>query len=111
MTTEPKTVRTEHPHIVMTPGTVGGRPRIDGTRISVEHIAGYVNAGVTAAEIVEDLPHLTLAAVHDAISYYFDHKEDLDRGIEENSLEKAIERGDFEQGPDGILRLKVARRD
>src|SRR5581483_2698760 len=36
-----KEVRTEHPHIVMTEGYCGGRPRIEGTRISVEFIARF----------------------------------------------------------------------
>jgi len=38
--------------IVRTPGTCGGRPRIAGTRITVEKIAIDFNAGMTPQQIV-----------------------------------------------------------
>ncbi|MBI5283830.1 MAG: DUF433 domain-containing protein [Chloroflexi bacterium] len=106
MATEIETTRTEHPHIVMTPGVCGGRPRIDGTRISVEFIARFVNDGVGAEKIVESYPHLTLAGVYSAISYYYDHKEELDAAIEEHSLEQAVERGEIEIAEGGRIIFK-----
>jgi uncharacterized protein (DUF433 family) len=109
MTTQARTTRTEHPHIVMTPGTCGGRPRIDGTRITVELIAGFINDGADPTELIEMYPHLTLGGVYDAIIYYYDHKEQLDREIEENTLEKVVERGELVRGADGRLRLPPAR--
>lgn len=106
MATETETTRTEHPHIVMTPGTCGGRPRIDGTRISVESIARYVNNGVTVASILETLPHLTPAGVHDALGYYYDHKAEIDESIAENTPEKLAEKYNFEVAPDGRVIFK-----
>ena len=85
-------VRTEHTHIVMTEGYCGGRPRIVGSRISVDFIARFLNDGVDPLEIVASYPHLTLAAVYDAASYYFDHKAEIDHSIEENTLERVMER-------------------
>jgi uncharacterized protein (DUF433 family) len=85
-------IRTDHPHIVMTEGYCGGRPRIKGTRISVEFIARFLKSGTDPLEIAATYPHLTLAAVYDAASYYFDHKAEVDRSIEENTLEKVLER-------------------
>ena len=79
---------------------------MDGTRISVELIANFVNAGASAQELVESYPHLTLGAVHDAISYYFDHKDELDREFDAGSLEKAIERGEIEIGEGGRVIFK-----
>ncbi len=98
MATGTQTTRTEHPHIVITPGTCGGRPRIDGTRISVESIARYVNDGVTVASILETLPHLTPAGVHDALGYYYDHKAEIDESIAENTPEKLEEKYQMELG-------------
>jgi len=37
-------------------------------------------------EIVIHLPHLTLAQVFDALSYYSDHQEEIDAFIEENKI-------------------------
>jgi uncharacterized protein (DUF433 family) len=98
MATEAQTTRTEHPHIVMTPGTCGGRPRIDGTRISVESIARYENDGVSVATILESLPHLTRASVYDALGYYHDHKAEMDAEIAENTPEKLAEKYQMELG-------------
>lgn len=106
MATETQTTRTEHPHIVMTPGTCGGRPRIDGTRISVEFIARFANDGVTADKIVESYPHLTLAGVHDALGYYYDHKAEIDAAIEDSTPEKLEEKYGMQVGPDRKVTFK-----
>jgi uncharacterized protein (DUF433 family) len=45
--------------VVSTPGVLGGKPRIDGTRVGVSHILEALAAGDTADEIVESLPWLT----------------------------------------------------
>ena len=64
--------------IVSTPDVCGGRPRIDGSRITVQYIINEIKAGVTPEEIVEDKPHLTLAAIYAALAHYYDNKELLD---------------------------------
>lgn len=70
------------PRIVRTPGTCGGKPRIDGHRIKVEHIAVcYERLGLTPDEIVAQHPTLTLAQVHAALAYYFDHKDEIDADL------------------------------
>ncbi len=70
--------------IVSTPGTCGGKPRIDGHRIKVSHIAVmYERLGMSPDEIVTELPTITLAQVHAALSYYYDHKQEIDADIEE----------------------------
>jgi len=45
--------------IVSTPGTCGGRPRIAGTRMSVQNIAIDYKAGMSPKEIVSEFPQLT----------------------------------------------------
>lgn len=106
MATETKTTRTEHPHIVVTPGTCGGRPRIDGTRISVDFIARLTNDGVNPDKIVDSYPHLTLAGVHDALGYYYDHKQEMDAAIAESTWEILAERHNFEVGESGKIIFK-----
>jgi len=39
--------------------------------------------GYTPDDIVRAHPHLTLAQVHDALSYYYDNIEEIDRDIAE----------------------------
>ena len=76
-----------HSYITKDIKICGGEPIIKGTRISVRLIAEYENAGKNADEIVAMYPHITHAQVHDALSYYYDNKEEIDRFIQENSEE------------------------
>lgn len=72
------------PRIVRTPGTCGGKPRIDGHRIKVEHIAiCSERMGMSADEIVSAHPTITLAQVHAALAYYYDHRDEIRAAIED----------------------------
>jgi len=83
-TTIPRTETLETTHIVRTPGVCGGKPRIEGHRIKVEHIAVcHERMGMSADEIVTSHPTNTLAQVHAALAYYYDHKQEIDADIEE----------------------------
>ncbi len=64
--------------IVRTPGTCGGRPRIAGSRITVQFVVNEIKAGVTPEEIIEDKPHLTLAGIYTALAYYYANKAAMD---------------------------------
>lgn len=71
-------------HMAADAGTRGGKPRIAGTRITVEDIAVmYIRMGQSLEEIAGnyDLP---LAAVHAAMAYYYEHQAELDKSIEED---------------------------
>lgn len=69
--------------IVRTPGTCGGKPRIAGHRITVEHIVCcHQRGGQSPDEIVSDYPGLTLSDVHAALAYYFDHQDEIDADIQ-----------------------------
>jgi uncharacterized protein (DUF433 family) len=72
-------------HIEATPDVRGGRPRLAGTRIAVADVAVmYLRLGHTLEEIAGtyDLP---LSALHDAMAYYYDHRAEIDRSIEEDA--------------------------
>ncbi len=80
-----KTPEVVHPYIERNPEVLGGEPVVRGTRISVRHIVQWDRMGHGVDEIVSLYPHLTHAQVHDALSFYFDHRTEIDHLIEENS--------------------------
>ena len=56
---------------------IGGEPRIDGTRIGVRHVAGRViERGQSPAHVADQLD-VSLSAVYEALSYYYEHIEEL----------------------------------
>jgi uncharacterized protein (DUF433 family) len=72
----------ERIHIVSTPDTCGGKPRIAGSRIQVKHLAiMHERQRMSPEEIVSEFPHLTLADVYAALAYYHDHREALNAEI------------------------------
>ena len=78
----------DHPYIVSDKDYYGGSPVIKGTKFPVRSVVNYVlRQGLSPEEIVGEFSHLTLAQVYDALSYYYDHKEDIDRDLRENSEE------------------------
>ena len=77
-----------HPHIERRGGVCGGRPVLTGTRFPVRSVVGYVlRQGITPEELVAEFPQLTLASVHDALSYYYDHRDEIDADELANSEE------------------------
>jgi uncharacterized protein (DUF433 family) len=68
--------------IVSTPGISGGRPRIDGHRITVEDIAvWHERMSMSPDEIVSAYPSITLSDVHAALAYYYAHRDAIDASI------------------------------
>lgn len=62
--------------------------KIKGTRIPVSIIIGYLRMGETPESLVKNiLPHLTLAQVYDALSYYYDHQDEIEQEMIENTEE------------------------
>ena len=68
---------------------LGGEPRIDGTRIGVRHIAARVIDGGQTPAVVADQFDLSLSAVYEGLSYYYDHVEEMRTYEREN--EEAFE--------------------
>jgi uncharacterized protein (DUF433 family) len=58
--------------IVANPEILGGKPMVEGTRLSVDHILGLLAHGMSHAEIVEAYPDLTLDDVKAVIQYAAD---------------------------------------
>lgn len=71
-----------YPHIVQDPEMCFGQPCIKGTRIRVLDIAiEYERMGRSPDQIAEAHPGLSLAQVHAALTYYYEHIEEIDRAI------------------------------
>jgi len=78
------TIKTLDHHIEMTPGILGGKPRIACRRIAVEHIVVWHEwMGKSADEIASEYD-LTLADVYAALAYYYDHREVIDKSIQDS---------------------------
>jgi uncharacterized protein (DUF433 family) len=73
-------------HIVITPGTCGGKPRIAGHRITVQDIViWHEHQRMSPPEIVAMYEGITLADVHAALAYYFDHPTEIEETIKRDA--------------------------
>src|SRR3990172_3420375 len=78
----------KHAYIEVVQKIAGPQAVIKGTRVPVSVIVGYLGIGETPESLTERiLPHLTLAQVYDALSYYHDHRGEIDAEIAENTEE------------------------
>jgi len=55
--------------IVVNPEILGGKPIIEGTRLSVEHVLGLLASAMSNAEIIEAYPELTDESIHAVLAY------------------------------------------
>jgi uncharacterized protein (DUF433 family) len=82
--------------ITKTAGVCGGRACIAGHRIRVmDVVVCHEMRGYSPDEIVDMFPGITLADVHAALAYFFDHREEIeadfrrDQELDEWALENA----------------------
>lgn len=69
------------PHITISEDVAGGKPRIAGHRITVQHIViWHERMGLGADEIASN-HGLSLAAIYAALTYYYDHRQEIDEAI------------------------------
>ena len=67
--------------IVRSDNIRGGRPRVAGTGVTVRRIVGSYKQGLTPEEIITELPHLSLAQVYAALTYYHANREEIEADI------------------------------
>lgn len=68
--------------ITKTPGVCGERACIAGHRVRVLDVAiWHQQYGWSPDEIVSQIPSITLADVHAALAYYYDHREEIQEEI------------------------------
>lgn len=81
---------TRHRYIVNDPDILSGEPIVEGTRTPVRAVVELWRQGVMAEAIPMQLPHLTLAQVFDALSYYSDHQSEINAAIERNRIPEEL---------------------
>jgi uncharacterized protein (DUF433 family) len=71
--------RLEYGHITHDPEVRGGKACIDGTRIAVVDIVLLHECGYRPEEMLDHyMRPLTLAQVHSALAYYYDHRGEIE---------------------------------
>ena len=55
--------------IIANPGILGGKPIVEGTRLSVEHILGLLANGMSNEEIIADYPELSEGDIRAVLAY------------------------------------------
>jgi uncharacterized protein (DUF433 family) len=85
-----------YPHISKDSRICGGKACIEGTRIRVLDVVGLHRQGYKPEDMLEMYASsLTLAQVHAALAYYYDHSDEIEGSIEEGR--KAVARIQREQ--------------
>ena len=81
----PPIIQTDHPHVIKVEGVRGGDPILRESYVSVHAVVEITyRLKQTPQEIVDSYTDMTLAQVFDALSYYHDHKQEIDDIIEAN---------------------------
>ena len=81
------------------------RAYIHGTRVRVQDVAMLAEVqGRTPDQIIDAFPHLTLAQVHAALSYYFDHRAEIQDNLKDD--EEFVEKLRKLRGP-GVLERRL----
>jgi uncharacterized protein (DUF433 family) len=86
-----------------------GQPRayLVGTRVRVQDIYSFSEVqGLSPEEISRSLPHLTLAQIHAALAYYFDHRDEILKELREDEAFVSEFRRTHGEGP---LAAKLAQ--
>ena len=63
--------------ISIDPGIRSGKPCVKGTRITVFDVLDYLAGGMSAEEIVEDFPQLSIDAIRACLAYSADRERKL----------------------------------
>lgn len=76
----------DHPYVLRTPGIASGAAVVAGTKFPVRSVVGYVlRQGMAPEELAREFPFLSLAQIHDALSYYYDHQDEIEAEFRENA--------------------------
>lgn len=76
----------QHIYVTRDPAILRNEPIIRGTRTPVRAIVEHWKFGDAPEIIVRKLPHLRLAQVFDALSYYDDYRAEIEQYIAANRV-------------------------
>jgi uncharacterized protein (DUF433 family) len=93
----------EYPHITHAVGDVARLERHPRIRVSMI-VCDYLSRAWSAEEIALQYPHLTLAEIHAALAYYFDHRGEIDAEL---AAELAEAEHGLHESPEIPLRARL----
>jgi uncharacterized protein (DUF433 family) len=73
--------------IVRSPDVRGGRPRLDGTGVTVQRIVSWYKSGLSPEEIQREIRHLSLAQVYAALTYYHANHDEIEASLARDEAE------------------------
>ena len=73
--------------LVRSPEVCGGRLRISNSRVTVHQIATLYKQGEPPEEIAAHFPHLTLAHIYAALTYYHANRGEIESDLQRERLE------------------------
>ena len=77
--------KTGHPYVAINPKICNGSPVVAGTRVRiVDIVIAYEYFDCDPDEIIGTYPHLKLEQVHDALSYYYENRDAMDKKIRDD---------------------------
>ena len=74
-------------HIEMLPDICGGKPHVAGRRITVQNIVVLYGIHHWSVEVIADELELTPGQIYAALSYYYDHKDEIDQSIRDTDAQ------------------------
>jgi uncharacterized protein (DUF433 family) len=87
-----------------------GVPYIAGTRMKVQYIAqSQVLGRLQPEQVQRQYPNLTLAQIHCALAYYFDHRDEIDEFVGRGQQQAEALRPLLED-PEAVARLRAIKR-
>lgn len=83
-----------HDRIEATPGVIGGKPRVKGTRLGVVFLLELFGAGWTAEQVLDNYPHLTAEDLQAVFAFAAEMSADVRllsarRDVEQNATRSA----------------------
>ena len=61
--------------------TEGDRPHIANANMSIQQVVALTIEGLSPTAIVDEYPHLSLAQVHAALTYYYANQSTIDQAL------------------------------
>ena len=90
----------------------GGVIRVGGTRVSLDSVVFAFLDGSTPEEIVQQYPSLDLADAYAAVTYYLNHRQEVDGYLRERKTQRQQIRTEIETrfNPQGVRDRLLSRR-
>lgn len=100
-------IAVSYPHLTIDDAGVA---RIGNTRFKVLHLAGeHYYYGWTAEELLRQHPDLKPEEVYSALTYFYDHREEMVARMEESAREAELMRQQQPISREELLRRKALR--